>query len=47
MTGVIDWGDAAFADPAMDLAKLPLAVVSSVLDGYRRRTAAAPRNDVW
>lgn len=33
-TTLIDWGDAAFADPAMDFAKLPLATLSDVVDGY-------------
>lgn len=33
-TTLIDWGDAAFADPAMDFAKLPLATLPDVVDGY-------------
>ncbi len=31
---LIDWGDAALADPAMDFAKLPLAMLPTVLEGY-------------
>lgn len=31
---VIDWGDAALADPAMEFAKLPLAMLPAVLEGY-------------
>lgn len=34
LTGVIDWGDAAWADPAVDFAKLPLARLLDVLTGY-------------
>lgn len=34
LTGIVDWGDAALADPAMDFAKLPLAVLPAVLEGY-------------
>ncbi len=31
---VIDWGDAALAEPAMDFAKLPLAMLPATLEGY-------------
>ncbi len=31
---IIDWGDAAWADPATDFAKLPLRAVPYALDGY-------------
>ncbi len=31
---IIDWGDAAFAEPAMDFAKLPLAMLPATLEGY-------------
>lgn len=34
LTGLIDWGDAAVADPATEFAKLPLAAVLPVLAGY-------------
>jgi hygromycin-B 7''-O-kinase len=33
---VIDWGDAAWSDPAADLAKVPLRAVPAALEGYRR-----------
>jgi hygromycin-B 7''-O-kinase len=39
LTGIIDWGDAMWADPAVEFAKLPLAGVVAALDGYR---AGAP-----
>lgn len=32
---LLDWGDAAWADPAAEFAKLPLTVVPDVLAGYR------------
>jgi aminoglycoside phosphotransferase (APT) family kinase protein len=34
LTALLDWGDAAFADPATDFAKLPLRAVPYALDGY-------------
>jgi len=34
LTGLVDWGDAALADPAMDFAKLPLTVLPAALEGY-------------
>ncbi|HEV2527055.1 MAG TPA: aminoglycoside phosphotransferase family protein [Thermomicrobiales bacterium] len=34
MTGLIDWGDAAWADPAQDFAKLPLPHLLVTLQGY-------------
>ena len=32
---IIDWDDAGWGDPAMDLVSLPLRVVDHVLAGYR------------
>jgi aminoglycoside phosphotransferase (APT) family kinase protein len=37
---VIDWGDAAWSDPAADLAKVPLRAVPAALDGYRQANTA-------
>jgi aminoglycoside phosphotransferase (APT) family kinase protein len=34
--GIIDWGDAAWGDPALDFRSLPARVVPLVLAGYRR-----------
>jgi hygromycin-B 7''-O-kinase len=34
LRALIDWGDAAWADPAMDFAKLPLRAVTYALQGY-------------
>ncbi|MEV0617769.1 aminoglycoside phosphotransferase family protein [Nonomuraea sp. NPDC050404] len=39
--GIVDWGDAAWADPAADFAKIPLTGVPAMLDGYRREGIAA------
>ncbi len=33
--GVIDWGDAAWGDPALDFRSLPARVIPLVLAGYR------------
>ncbi|GAA4905790.1 aminoglycoside phosphotransferase (APT) family kinase protein [Nonomuraea thailandensis] len=38
--GIVDWGDAAFADPASDFAKMPLECVPAMLGGYREETPA-------
>lgn len=34
LTAILDWGDAALADPATEFAKLPLRAVPAVLEGY-------------
>nr|WP_238362622.1 phosphotransferase [Actinopolymorpha pittospori] len=39
---LVDWGDAAWADPAVDFAKLPLRALPFALDGYL--TDVAPRS---
>ncbi|GGZ29606.1 hypothetical protein GCM10010387_23740 [Streptomyces inusitatus] len=36
LTGIVDWGDAQWADPATEFAKTPLSLVPALLDGYRR-----------
>lgn len=36
LTGLVDWGDAALADPATDFAKLPPWWLPPVLEGYRK-----------
>ncbi|MEV4397167.1 aminoglycoside phosphotransferase family protein [Nonomuraea sp. NPDC049607] len=38
LNGIVDWGDAEWADPAADFAKMPLTDVPAMLDGYRRET---------
>lgn len=34
LTAILDWGDAAWADPATEFAKLPLRAVPAALEGY-------------
>ena len=34
-TGIVDWGDAEWADPAVDFAKTPPIHLPALLDGYR------------
>ncbi|MEU0566951.1 aminoglycoside phosphotransferase family protein [Nonomuraea sp. NPDC005983] len=36
--GIVDWGDAQWADPAVDFAKMPLTGIPAMLDGYRQET---------
>ncbi|MFF4987299.1 phosphotransferase family protein [Streptosporangium saharense] len=38
LNGIVDWGDAEWADPAVDFAKMPLTGVPAMLDGYRWET---------
>ncbi|WP_329385772.1 phosphotransferase family protein [Streptomyces sp. NBC_01716] len=40
LTGIVDWGDAMWADPAVEFAKTPLSGVPAMLDGYREGGAA-------
>jgi aminoglycoside phosphotransferase (APT) family kinase protein len=35
LTGIVDWGDAQWADPATEFAKTPLIRIPAMLDGYR------------
>jgi aminoglycoside phosphotransferase (APT) family kinase protein len=42
LNAILDWGDAAWADPATDFAKLPLRVVPMVLEGY-----AGQQDESW
>ncbi|MFC8825092.1 phosphotransferase family protein [Streptomyces sp. NPDC057137] len=41
LTGIVDWGDAMWADPAVEFAKTPLWGIPAMLDGYREGGAAA------
>ncbi|WP_372411579.1 phosphotransferase family protein [Streptomyces luteireticuli] len=36
LTGIVDWGDAQWSDPAADFAKMPLSDIPAMLDGYRQ-----------
>ncbi|GAA3695642.1 hypothetical protein GCM10022224_071600 [Nonomuraea antimicrobica] len=41
LNGIVDWGDAQWADPAVDFAKVPLTGVPAMLDGYRQESGAS------
>ncbi|MFI6694708.1 phosphotransferase family protein [Streptomyces sp. NPDC050433] len=41
LTGIVDWGDAMWADPAVEFAKTPLWGVPAMLDGYREGGGAS------
>ncbi|NUW34206.1 aminoglycoside phosphotransferase family protein [Nonomuraea sp. SMC257] len=51
LDGIVDWGDAQWADPATDFAKIPLTGVPAMLDGYRwesgERTSAWEARVLW
>ena len=38
LTAIVDWGDAQWADPAIEFAKTPLSGIPAMLDGYRQET---------
>ncbi|MER5182255.1 aminoglycoside phosphotransferase family protein [Streptomyces sp. NPDC002896] len=40
--GLVDWGDAVWADPAVEFAKTPLADVVTMLKGYREENGEEP-----
>jgi aminoglycoside phosphotransferase (APT) family kinase protein len=35
LSAIIDWGDAAFGDPAGEFASMPMCAVPAMLEGYR------------
>ena len=39
LTAIIDWGDAAFGDPAFEFASMPLVAVPAMLEGYQNAGA--------
>ncbi|MEV0174597.1 phosphotransferase [Streptomyces sp. NPDC050803] len=45
LTGIVDWGDAQWADPATEFAKLPLQGVPALLAGYREESGRATPPD--
>ncbi|MEV3986169.1 aminoglycoside phosphotransferase family protein [Nonomuraea sp. NPDC049758] len=47
LTGIVDWGDAEWADPAADFAKVPLTGVPAMLDGYRQETGISTSPPIW
>jgi aminoglycoside phosphotransferase (APT) family kinase protein len=40
LLAIIDWGDAGWGDPVLELSQVPLAAVGFVLDGYRAESPA-------
>jgi aminoglycoside phosphotransferase (APT) family kinase protein len=42
---LVDWGDAAWADPAVDFAKIPLRAVPFALEGYLAQVSPRSRAD--
>lgn len=40
LSAIVDWGDAMWADPAVEFAKTPLRGIPAMLDGYREGGAA-------
>jgi len=48
LSGIVDWGDAAWSDPAADFAKVPMAAVPAMLAGYHeQRGEPAATDEVW
>jgi aminoglycoside phosphotransferase (APT) family kinase protein len=49
LTGIVDWGDAQWADSAVEFAKAPLGAVPAMLEGYRQETgeAASAGDGAW
>jgi aminoglycoside phosphotransferase (APT) family kinase protein len=41
LLAIIDWGDAGWGDPALELAQVPVPAIDLVLDGYRSAGAGA------
>jgi aminoglycoside phosphotransferase (APT) family kinase protein len=46
VASLVDWGDAAWADPAVDFVKLPLRAVPFALEGYAAELTARERREV-
>lgn len=47
LSGIVDWGDAMWADPAVEFAKTPLPGIPAMLDGYRQEGGAADGSYAW
>ncbi|MGK5447119.1 phosphotransferase family protein [Streptomyces radiopugnans] len=46
--GLVDWGDAMWADPAAEFAKTPLSDIPATLEGYREENGEdQPSDSVW
>ncbi|MEV0277031.1 aminoglycoside phosphotransferase family protein [Streptomyces sp. NPDC050610] len=47
LSAVVDWGDAMWADPAAEFAKIPLGGVPAMLDGYRQEAGEPAGQGDW
>ncbi|MGP3936482.1 phosphotransferase family protein [Nonomuraea sp. KM88] len=47
LTGIVDWGDAQWADPAIEFAKTPLSAVPAMLDGYSQEAGEGTSVRSW
>ncbi|MGN9844330.1 phosphotransferase family protein [Nonomuraea sp. H19] len=49
LTGIVDWGDAHWADSAIEFAKIPLTGIPAMLDGYRQEAGdgTAANTPAW
>ncbi|MFH8983185.1 phosphotransferase family protein [Streptomyces varsoviensis] len=47
LSAIVDWGDAMWADPAVEFAKVPLEGVPAMLEGYRQESRVVPGADAW
>ncbi|MER7278652.1 aminoglycoside phosphotransferase family protein [Dactylosporangium sp. NPDC000244] len=45
LAGIVDWGDAMWADPAAEFAKIPLSEIGPMVEAYR--AAAEPADGAW
>lgn len=45
LTALLDWGDAAVADPTVDLAKIPPVDLPAAVDGYAAEAGGTDRQD--
>ncbi|MFE7116860.1 phosphotransferase family protein [Streptomyces sp. NPDC057654] len=47
LSAVVDWGDAMWADPASEFAKIPLGGVPAMLEGYRQEADDTAEQSAW
>ncbi|MEV0234730.1 phosphotransferase [Nonomuraea sp. NPDC050786] len=47
LSAIVDWGDAQWADPAADFAKMPLTSIPAMLDGYRQESGEGASAPTW
>ncbi|MEV0266125.1 aminoglycoside phosphotransferase family protein [Streptomyces sp. NPDC050617] len=47
LSALVDWGDAMWADPASEFAKIPLGGVPAMLEGYRQEAGDTTEEGAW